>query len=155
MHASTQERFKHTVPPQTTIDLFRPAYPHPDRPDEPPEPSNCRINITFRFYRPDFCAEATPRCRCGVPAILRPDMKKLNRSEDLARTPQKRVHAGATRTEMQEEEAYRYWWCCNAGAQNEGKSCGFWKVMDMDAEGRGPCVRDREERGKEETAGNV
>lgn len=30
----------------------------------------------------------------------------------------------------------RYWWTCYAGAQNEGKECGFWKVMDMKAEGR-------------------
>lgn len=43
-----------------------------------------RINMTFRFYRPDFTPEAAndsypslPRCRCeGRPlCVLRPDMK--------------------------------------------------------------------------------
>lgn len=47
-----------------------------------------RINITFRFYRPDFtpdplpsdsdtsCAvPPLPRCKCDAPCILRPDMR--------------------------------------------------------------------------------
>lgn len=119
MHASTQERFKHAVPPQPSLDLFRPPFPR--RPGEPIEPSNCRINITFRFYRPDFRPDSTPRCKCGVPTILRPDMK--NRREGG-------------------EDAYKYWWTCYAGAQNEGKGCGFWKVMDVHAEGRGPFAKD-------------
>ena len=37
----------------------------------------------------------------------------------------------------------KYWWTCYAGAQNEGKGCGFWKVMDAKAEGRGPFVYDK------------
>jgi hypothetical protein len=37
-------------------------------------------------------------------------------------------------------EQVRYWWACYAGAQNQGKGCNFWKVMDMEAEGRGPVV---------------
>jgi len=114
MHASTQEKFKHSIPPQPAIDLFRP--PYPPSPASPIEPSNCRINITFRFYRPDFKPAYTPRCTCGVPTILRTDMK--NRED-------------------------RYWWTCYAGAQNEGKGCGFWKVMDVEAEGRGPFVGSR------------
>jgi hypothetical protein len=32
----------------------------------------------------------------------------------------------------------KYWWTCYAGAQNEGKGCNFWVVMDAKAEGRGP-----------------
>ncbi|KAG6891339.1 hypothetical protein C0992_008793 [Termitomyces sp. T32_za158] len=112
MHASCQERFKHSIPPQQAIDLFRPAYPETAGGDI--HPSNCRINITFRFYRPDFSPSSTPRCKCGVPTILRPDMK--NRSDG---------------------RNDRYWWACYAGAQNDGKGCNFWKVMDMKAEGRG------------------
>lgn len=113
MHASTQERFKHSIPPQSTIDLYRPAFPHTL--GAPIEPSNCRINITFRFYRPDFQPDMIPRCHCKVPAILRPDMKHT---------------------------ADKYWWVCYAGAQNDGKGCSFWSVMDMKAEGRGPCVAE-------------
>ncbi|EIN07726.1 hypothetical protein PUNSTDRAFT_88376 [Punctularia strigosozonata HHB-11173 SS5] len=119
MHATTQEKFKHAIPPQTSIDLYRPSFPHPDRPEVPIEPSNARINITFRFYRPDFAAHLTPRCKCGVPMILRPDMK--HRMGDCPD---------------------RYWWACYGGSQNEGKGCGTWKIMDAVAEGRGPFAKD-------------
>lgn len=115
MHASCQETFKHSIPPQNSIDLYRPAFPR--NAGEDIEPSNCRINITFRFYRPDFHPGNIPKCQCGVPTILRPDMKH-------------RVG----------DQTYKYWWTCYAGAQNDGKGCKFWKVMDMEAEGRGPCI---------------
>lgn len=36
----------------------------------------------------------------------------------------------------------KYWWTCYAGAQNDGKGCGVWKVMDVKAEGRGPFAGD-------------
>ena len=115
MHASCQESFKHSIPPRAVIDLFRPAFP--ENPGGRIEPSDCRINITFRFYRPDFRPPSIPRCKCGVPMILRADMK--NRTGG---------------------NAERYWWTCYAGAQNEGKGCNFWKVLDMKTEGRGPCI---------------
>jgi len=115
MHASCQERFKHSIPPQTAIDVYRPQYPRTS--NSPIEPgSNCRINITFRFYRPDFKPESLPRCKCGIPTILRPDMKHSDKVD-------------------------KYWWCCYAGAQN-GKGCDYWRCMDMKSEGRGPCISD-------------
>ncbi|KAJ7273205.1 hypothetical protein C8J57DRAFT_1063856 [Mycena rebaudengoi] len=121
MHASCQENFKHSVPPQSAIDLYRPAFPR--SPGGAIETSNCRINITFRFYRPDFRPNSIPCCKCGVPTILRPDMK--HRADG---TPD------------------RYWWTCYAGAQNDGKGCKFWQPLDMTAEGRGPVVGDRQAR---------
>ncbi|KAG7452801.1 uncharacterized protein BT62DRAFT_925339 [Guyanagaster necrorhizus] len=112
MHASCQERFKHSIPPQSSMDLYRPSHPR-----VPNDTSNCRINITFRFYRPDFHPSSIPRCKCDVPTILRPDMK--NRTDG---------------------KTDKYWWTCYAGAQNEGKGCDFWNIMDMEKEGRGPVV---------------
>ncbi|KAH9951945.1 hypothetical protein B0H21DRAFT_775539 [Amylocystis lapponica] len=136
MHASTQETFKHSIPPQSTIDLFHPPFPPPasEDPDDTPAPtaSNARINITFRFYRPDFRAASTPRCRCGVPCILRPDMK--NRYSDPAAPPRAEPSPG------RKDLVAKYWWTCYAGAQNDGKGCNFWKIMDVEAEGRGPFV---------------
>ncbi|EGN96076.1 hypothetical protein SERLA73DRAFT_124916 [Serpula lacrymans var. lacrymans S7.3] len=117
MHASTQERFKHSIPPQPTLDVFRPLFPRDEH--LAPEPSNCRINITFRFYRPDFHPKSIPRCKCGVPTVLRADMKN-----------------------RQDGKTDRYWWSCYAGAQNDGKGCDFWRVMDMKTEGRGPTIED-------------
>lgn len=128
MHASCQEKFKHSIPPQSTIDLFRPKASNLSmNPDDStssdqtltPPSSKSRINITFRFYRPDFRPQSIPKCDCGIQTILRADMK--NRTDG--------------RTD-------KYWWTCYAGAQNEGKGCKFWKVMDMKKEGRGPCVGD-------------
>jgi len=119
MHASCQEKFKHSIPPQTVIDMFRPPFPKSPGGGGAIEPSNCRINITFRFYRPDFRPNSIPQCKCGVPTILRPDMK--NRVDG---------------------KTDRYWWTCYAGAQNEGKGCNFWQLLDMAGEGRGPVVAD-------------
>lgn len=155
MHASTQEVFKHCVPPQNTIDMFHPPYPPPpDLADDDDaaklsEPSNARINITFRFYRPDFRAQSTPRCRCDIPCILRPDMK--NRYEDMS-TAHEGGNVPATANETDDAPGSagsrkrslvaKYWWTCYGGAQNDGQGCGYWKVMDVKAEGRGPFVGD-------------
>ena len=72
---------------------------------------------------------------------LRPDMKGRQRESDgvasdkgIGRSP------GSS---LSGEHATGYWWTCTAGDQNEGKGCGFWKVMDVKAEGRGPFVSDR------------
>ncbi|KAL6305386.1 hypothetical protein BKA93DRAFT_731412 [Sparassis latifolia] len=142
MHASCQETFKHAVPPQNTIDLFHPPFPPPPSLFSPEDvevaSSNSRINITFRFYRPDYRAELTPRCRCGVPCILRPDMK--NRYTDNNATSGTSGERNAEPPSTKKDIVAKYWWTCYAGAQNEGKGCNFWKVMDVTAEGRGPFV---------------
>ena len=145
MHASTQEKFKHSIPPQSTIDLFRPPFPRKrrdsswnepgsDTPEEDSETSNCRINITFRFYRPDFVPTTTPRCKCGQPCILRPDMKGRN-DRPLGT-------AGGDGQGSLSENTIKYWWTCYSGAQDGSKGCGMWKVMDVKAEGRGPFIGD-------------
>lgn len=131
MHAGCQEGFKHAVIPQKSIDLFRLR-------DVPQAGQHfgtigsdgyCRftqrINITFRFYRPDFCPTENlpypplPVCKCGQPCILRPDMKNKQEGSD---------------------GRYRYFFQCQAGAATEGKSCGHYEPLDM--KGRGPCIKD-------------
>lgn len=62
--------------------------------------------------------------------MLRADQKRRDRE-------------GRGNIEDGEEDVYRYWWCCHAKGTNDGKGCGEWKVMDVDAEGRGPFVKDR------------
>ena len=130
MHPPTQEVFKHAIIPQTVIDTFRycpsscpPSTSLSDDSDSQLESSNCRINITFRFFRPDYRPSTIPRCKCGEATILRPDMRG------------KREKDG---------RLDRYWWVCQAGkkVENEGKDCGMWKEMDVRAEGRGPSVGD-------------
>ena len=43
----------------------------------------------------------------------------------------------------------KYWWTCYAGAQNDGKGCNFWKVLDMEAENRDPLVKKAMPKGNE------
>ena len=134
MHPPTQEVFKHAIIPQTVIDTFRyrPSSSTPSTastsffgndPDSELKSSTCRINITFRFFRPDYRPSTIPRCKCGEATILRPDMRgKRDKNGRLD----------------------RYWWACQAGkkVENEGKDCGMWKEMDARAEGRGPFIGD-------------
>ena len=146
MHASCQEMFKHCVPPQRVIDPFRPSIPPPGSPGDTPTPSyNTRINITFRFYRPDFHPSKTPKCKCDVPCILRPDMKNryILPDDHTDRTREEPdATLGSDEGTSRGTVATKYWWTCYAGAQNDGHGCGFWKVMDVKAEGRGPFVGD-------------
>ena len=131
MHPPTQEVSKHAIIPQTVIDTFRyrPSLSAASTsvslldndPDSQLRSSTCRINITFRFFRPDYRPSTIPRCKCGESTILRPDMRgKRDKDGRLD----------------------RYWWACQAGkkVENEGKDCGMWKEMDAMAEGRGPFV---------------
>jgi len=122
--------FKHTIPPQSAIDAFKPPFPPPDNfEEEAPSPYISRINITFRFYRPDFRPDSIPRCHCGVPTILRPAMKQ--------RGPPSSVENHVQRSCQSDSETIKYHWMCYAGAQREGQSCKFYQVLDMEAEGRG------------------
>jgi hypothetical protein len=76
---------------------------------------------------------------------LRPDMKGRQRgSEGVA--SDKGISGSADSSPIGGERATGYWWTCTAGDQNEGKGCGFWKVMDVKAEGRGPFVSDLSSR---------
>lgn len=156
MHASCQEMFKHSVPPQRTIDLFHPPFPpSPDLQHVIPASenngtlagSNVRINITFRFFRPDFRPSTTPKCKCGVPCVLRPDMKNRYTYDDdsPAKGNETSTPGGGKPASSRKSAVSKYWWACNGGAQNEGKGCGMWKVMDVKAEGRGPFAGDGSE----------
>jgi alkylated DNA repair dioxygenase AlkB len=58
MHAEMQEEWKHSIAPAQVIE------PHPIA-------GNKRINITYRCYKDHFHPKFTPRCRCGIPCVMR------------------------------------------------------------------------------------
>jgi hypothetical protein len=67
MHAEMQEEWKHSIAPSPVID------PHPIA-------GNKRINITYRCYKDHLHPKYTPRCKCGIPCVLRcVQRKKENR----------------------------------------------------------------------------
>lgn len=97
MHAEMQEEWKHSIAPAPQIT------PHPLA-------GNKRLNITYRWYREEFRPKFTPKCRCGVPCVL----KCVQRQK-------------ATRG--------RYMWMCQVGSKpGAGAGCGQfeWAMFDDD-----------------------
>ena len=84
MHAEMQEEWKHSIAPALSID------PHPIA-------GNKRINITYRWYREEFHPDFTPRCRCGVPTVLKCVQKR-------------------------KETRGRYMWMCQVGGRVDPKT---------------------------------
>ncbi|KAE8148272.1 GRF zinc finger domain protein [Aspergillus avenaceus] len=105
MHAEMQEEWKHAIAPAQTVS------PHPLS-------GNRRINITYRWYRDSLHPRNTPRCRCGMHAILRCVQRKR-------------------------ETRGRYMWMCYAGFAPGKKSCGFFQWAEFDDDGE--PVWDREQ----------
>ncbi|KAA1099404.1 hypothetical protein PGT21_006404 [Puccinia graminis f. sp. tritici] len=160
MHGGCQERYKHCIPPQPSLDVFK-------NPLQPTDTRIERINITFRFYRPDFRPSrsipirnasssslssgpnpnqqdstevcVTPRCRCGIPAILRADQK----GKVAASRARPRLETSASTTADHAE--FQFFWHCQAGQQNSGKGCNFFQILNFQAERRGPCIGDQNE----------
>lgn len=99
MHAEMQEEWKHAITPAQSID------PHPLA-------GNKRINITYRWYREEFQPRYTPRCKCGVPTVLKTvQRQKVNRG--------------------------RYMWMCQVGqkADEKGEGCGFFEWAQFTDDG--------------------
>ncbi|KAJ9214152.1 hypothetical protein DTO166G4_4209 [Paecilomyces variotii] len=111
MHAEMQEEWKHCIAPAQTIS------PHPIS-------GNRRINITYRWYRESLHPRHTPRCRCGVPTVLRCSSRKR-------------------------ETRGRYMWMCYAGFSPGRAGCGFFQWAEFDDDGE-PIWRGRQKDKVEE-----
>ncbi|KAG9199414.1 hypothetical protein G6514_008574 [Epicoccum nigrum] len=110
MHAEMQEEWKHSIAPAQAID------PHPVA-------KNKRLNITYRFYKENLHPRYTPRCRCGVPAVLRCATRK-------------------------KESRGRYMWMCHANYVPGQDGCSFFQWAEFDEDGEPPwaarAAADRE-----------
>ncbi|KAE8353360.1 hypothetical protein BDV28DRAFT_133329 [Aspergillus coremiiformis] len=109
MHAEMQEEWKHAITPAQTVS------PHPLS-------GNRRINITYRWYRDSLHPRNTPRCRCGMHAILR--CAQRNR-----------------------ETRGKYMWMCYAGFAPGKKACGFFQWAEFDDEGEPVWDQDQKPAG--------
>ena len=98
MHAEMQEEWKHCVTPAPSID------PHPIA-------GNKRINITYRDYKANMHPRGTPRCKCGIPCVLRVVQKKR-------------------------ENFGRYFWMCHAGNIPGKNGCTFFQWAEFDEDGK-------------------
>ncbi|KAI9710630.1 MAG: hypothetical protein M1812_007395 [Candelaria pacifica] len=103
MHAEMQEEWKHSIHPAPTIN------PHPIA-------GNKRINITYRCYREELHPKYTPRCKCGVPTVLRCVQRK-------------------------KENWGRYFWMCHAGLVPGKEGCTFFQWAEFDNDGLPPWAQ--------------
>ncbi|KAL1962557.1 hypothetical protein VTN77DRAFT_9432 [Rasamsonia byssochlamydoides] len=111
MHAEMQEEWKHSIPPVQTIS------PHPIA-------GNRRINITYRWYRESLHPRNTPRCRCGMPTVLRCVQRKR-------------------------ENRGRYMWMCYAGYAPGKKGCSFFQWAEFDDDGEPVWDANKQDKGHE------
>jgi hypothetical protein len=111
MHAEMQEEWKHSIAPATAID------PHPIS-------GNKRINITYRDYKANLHPKLTPKCKCGVPTVLRVVQRK-------------------------KENCGRYFWMCHAGNVPGKEGCTFFQWAEFDEDGE-PIWKSGMSKGKGE-----
>lgn len=104
MHAEMQETWKHSIAPAQAID------PHPIS-------GNRRINITYRNYKSLLHPKYTPKCKCGVPTILRVVQRK-------------------------KENLGRYFWMCYAGNVPGKEGCTYFEWAEFDDDGN-PIWNDK------------
>jgi hypothetical protein len=110
MHAEMQEEWKHSIAAATSI------VPHPVA-------GNKRLNITYRFYKPALHPRYTPKCKCGVPCVLRCATRK-------------------------KESRGRYMWMCHVHYVPGQDGCSFFQWAEFDEDGEPPWkerVRQDEE----------
>lgn len=98
MHAEMQEEWKHSIAPAQTID------PHPIA-------GNRRINVTYRDYKPYLHPKLTPKCKCGVPTVLRVVQRK-------------------------KENWGRYFWMCHTSYLPDKEGCSFFQWAEFDDDGK-------------------
>lgn len=100
MHAEMQEEWKHSIAPAQAID------PHPLA-------KNKRLNVTYRFYKDNLHPKYTPKCKCGVPTVLRCATRK-------------------------KESRGRYMWMCHTNYIPGQDGCGFFQWAEFDDDGEPP-----------------
>ncbi|KAF7920978.1 hypothetical protein BELL_0124g00160 [Botrytis elliptica] len=104
MHAEMQETWKHSIAPAQAVD------PHPIS-------GNRRINITYRDYKASLHPKFTPKCKCGVPTVLRVVQR---RKENLG----------------------RYFWMCHVGNVPGKEGCTYFEWAEFDDDGN-PTWHDK------------
>ncbi|KAF2108360.1 hypothetical protein BDV96DRAFT_504652 [Lophiotrema nucula] len=115
MHAEMQEEWKHSIARAQAID------PHPLA-------KNKRLNITYRCYKANLHPKFTPKCKCGVPAVLR----------------------CATR---QKASRGRYMWMCHTNYVPGQEGCGYFQWAEFNDDGEPPWAdKARVENMKTDTA---
>jgi alkylated DNA repair dioxygenase AlkB len=113
MHAEMQEEWKHSIAPATAID------PHPLA-------KNKRLNITYRFYKDNLHPKYTPKCKCGIPTVLRCATRK-------------------------KESRGKYMWMCHAHYVPGQDGCSFFQWAEFDDDGEPPWAKRKNHLSSKQT----
>ena len=92
--------------------------------------------MTRRLLRADQKAKARSRL-APSPSESRYCLTSLDGSRDGSKMM---LENGGPR--MTEDDMVFFWQCQSPGQTGDLKGCGFFRILDMKAEGRGPCVGD-------------
>jgi len=76
-------------------------------------------------------------------SLLRADQKAKVRAR-LSPSPVKVQKT--ERSNVVDDDMVFFWQCQSPGQTGDMKGCGFFRILDMRAEGRGPCLGDQEGR---------
>ena len=71
-----------------------------------------------------------------------PDGSKISSMSDLPVLGLKEDPTTALAPRIKPDDMSFFWQCQSPGQTGDLKGCGFFKILDMRAEGRGPCVAD-------------
>lgn len=154
-----------SIPPQRAIDLYRPQWDKDGKPVPPEqqEAHTSRINITFRFYRDGELHvpnRADGRLPLGARAAVQVRAAHVRSSSSLGSVADSRCLRADQRGKVRAAQGARaglvhsrvngrdivddgmaFFWQCQASRAGKVE-CGAFKVLDMKAEGRGPCMAD-------------
>jgi len=98
--------------------------------------------ILLRLLRADQKAKARTRL------AISPSKPKAFSAEPLVDSmiepneTAERVGVGDSAASMVKDDMVFFWQCQSPGQTGDLKGCGFFRILDMIAEGRGPCVGD-------------
>lgn len=91
----------------------------------------------------------SPHCPILMNRLLRADQKAKARSnmnisprknvQQPERTKESKIYEGQ---EVVDDDMIFFWQCQAPGQTGDMKGCGFFRILDMRGEGRGPCIID-------------
>jgi len=129
MHAEMQETWKHSIAPASSATGG--ITPHPIA-------GNKRVNITYRWYREEFSPKYTPKCRCGLPCVLKSVMRRketLGKYVWMCQTPGRVDEPGSVRAAERSESG-------GVGKQEkqtmdtvDAKGCGYFEWAEFHDDG--------------------
>lgn len=102
-----------------------------------------RVGAEVPLRCPDGLACGPVRLAVSLTLLVRLMRLAIRKGKAAAAASAREATFGIASSSKETAETLRFFWHCQAGAQNEGQGCKFFRFLDIRAEGRGPCLGDR------------